>query len=63
MNQPHLLFEHTIGSKEIEIELGPGEYYVLGDFRPISYDSRAFGPVKRQNIIGKAIMRIPRFSL
>ena len=34
------------------IQLGSDEYFVLGDNPPISVDSRSFGPVKLQNIVG-----------
>ena len=35
--------------------MGPDEYYVLGDHRSSSNDSRAWGSVPRQNIYGKAV--------
>jgi signal peptidase I len=35
--------------------IGPDEYYVLGDHRSSSNDSRAWGTVPRQNIYGKAV--------
>ncbi len=33
--------------------LGPTEYYTLGDNRPVSNDSRYFGPVDRHFIVGR----------
>jgi len=38
--------------------LAADQYVVLGDNRPDSFDSRAFGPVKRESIKGKVIFRI-----
>jgi len=42
---------------EIEIILGENEYYLLGDNRNVSLDSRVFGPVERKLIIGKTWIR------
>jgi len=44
-------------SGEIEIELGDDEYYILGDNRIASLDSRVFGPIKRQAIVGRTWLR------
>ncbi len=33
--------------------LGSNEYYLLGDNRPVSSDSRVYGPVERRFIIGR----------
>ncbi|HEX7972899.1 MAG TPA: S26 family signal peptidase [Anaerolineales bacterium] len=35
------------------------DYFVVGN-HPVSIDSRQFGPVPRQNVIGKVIWHIPR---
>ena len=37
------------------VKLGPGQYYVLGDHRSSSNDSRNWGPVERKQIYGKAV--------
>ena len=40
------------------IVLGPGEYYLLGDNRRVSVDSRSFGPVSGDSIVGLVCVRI-----
>jgi len=40
-----------------DVTLGSDEYFLLGDNRSQSLDSRSFGPVKRQYIIGKTWLR------
>ncbi|MDD4902741.1 MAG: signal peptidase I [Patescibacteria group bacterium] len=39
------------------VTLGPNEYYVLGDNRNSSKDSRSFGPVDRSFVIGRVAFR------
>ncbi len=37
------------------VKLGPGEYFLMGDNRGLSYDSRITGPAKLDTIGGKAL--------
>lgn len=45
-------------SDEFYLELGPDEYWCMGDNRLGSGDSRSFGPVKGKHIHGKILLRI-----
>lgn len=40
-----------------QVTLGESEYFVIGDNRPYSSDSRAWGPIDRSMIVGKAFFR------
>lgn len=39
---------------DINLLLEPNQYFVLGDNRASSSDSRAFGPIEKRSIIGRA---------
>lgn len=39
------------------VRLGADEYFMLGDNRPNSRDSRSFGPVRLDQIIGRVVLR------
>lgn len=52
----------TYGLVDNIITLAEDEYYVLGDNRNASKDSRSFGPVNESFIIGKVLLRGWPFS-
>lgn len=49
------VIKNSSGYPTGELKLGEDEYYVLGDNRNHSRDSRGEGPIKRKYITGKAI--------
>lgn len=55
LTEPYVTFTKE-GS--VERTLGKDEYFVMGDNRAGSFDSRAWGPVKRDLIVGKAFLRL-----
>lgn len=59
LDEPYLANEtKTYGISDSEIvTLGKDEYYVLGDNRNSSKDSRSFGSVNKNFIIGKVLLR------
>jgi signal peptidase I len=42
----------------IDVTLGPDQLFVSGDNRPDSLDSRAFGPINANQIVGQLIVRV-----
>lgn len=46
-----------------EWTLGSDEYFVMGDNRTVSFDSRRFGVIKRKDLTGRVWLRAYPFSL
>ncbi|HZS42745.1 MAG TPA: signal peptidase I [Candidatus Paceibacterota bacterium] len=55
LDEPYVKYS---GEKNETITLGPDQYFVLGDNRPVSFDSRAWGPLSRDEIVGRAFLRL-----
>jgi len=53
--EPYVPARYLDGSNYGPRVIPPGEYFVMGDHRDSSNDSRVFGPVPRQLIYGKAV--------
>jgi len=49
-------------AENTDIVVPPGKYFVSGDNRPHSSDSREFGPIAKEDFIGKALLRYWPFS-
>ena len=49
-------------TSDFSVDVGNGEYFVLGDNRSNSMDSRVFGTFKKKEIIGKTSLTIFPFS-
>ncbi len=56
LDEPYIVNEDATYTKSIS--LGPDEYFVMGDNRPNSSDSRIWGPLPEKDIIGRVDLRL-----
>lgn len=58
LNEPYLEPDtKTYGLTDEKVKLAANEFFVLGDNRSSSKDSRSFGPVNQSFITGKVLLR------
>ena len=58
LKEPYLDPENLDGGNSMRVTLEEGEYFVLGDNRSVSADSRIWGTLPRDNIVGRAFVRL-----
>lgn len=52
----HNAIDYT--ADNVDVTLGPNQLFVCGDNRGDSLDSRIFGPIELNNVVGKLILRV-----
>ena len=60
--QENFLPASTMTSGNLTITLNPEQYFVLGDNRVASYDSRNWGPFNKDLIVGRVWLRLWPFN-
>ncbi len=58
LDEPYLAPENRGGPQNVTLKLDSTTYAVLGDNRRVSSDSRSWGELPRDNIVGRVLLRL-----
>lgn len=62
LEEPYLSPNNHGGASDMTLTLGKDQYFVLGDNRRVSADSRLWGVLPREDIVGRVLLRLYPFS-
>ena len=62
LTEPYLDPANLTGSNEMTVTLGVDQFFVLGDNRRVSADSRLWGTLPRNDIVGRVFLRLFPFQ-
>ena len=62
LEEPYLDSANLAGGNELMMKLSADEFFVLGDNRRVSADSRAWGSLPRKDIVGRVLFRLYPFD-
>lgn len=62
LSEPYLDRERLGGINTLNMALGEDEYFVLGDNRAVSADSRTWGSLPEHEIVGRVFLRLYPFT-
>jgi len=63
LDEPYLDPANLTGTNDMRVTLDEDQYFVLGDNRRLSSDSRVWGVLPKENIIGRALLRLYPFNM
>ncbi len=63
LEEPYVDAKNESAGESLEVALGSGEYFVLGDNRRVSSDSRLWGSLPEGDIVGRVDLRLFPFNM